>query len=90
MFSQFFNFDPQRSKTDRNGMNGVNGMKADFYPASERAYIVKDIQPQGIGRVHYQATDWNACAMVKDPIPAGTQVIPIERRGNTWLVVPID
>lgn len=87
MFSQFFNFDPQYRKTDRNGMNE---MKTSFYPASERAYIVKDIEPQGVGRVRYHATDWNACANVKDPIPAGTEVIPIVRRGNTWLVVPVD
>jgi membrane protein implicated in regulation of membrane protease activity len=51
-----------------------------------RAYLTRDIQPGCLGRLRYQGTEWNACAIEDMYIPKGTYVIPVQRQGNTWLV----
>ena len=56
------------------------------WAVSTRAYISSDIKPGQAGRMRYLATDWNARAADNTHIPAGTEVVPLARQGNTWLV----
>ncbi|NJL47266.1 MAG: hypothetical protein HC929_06935 [Leptolyngbyaceae cyanobacterium SM2_5_2] len=50
------------------------------------AYLTKEILPGKPGRLHYQATEWNAISVENTAIPAGADVRPLWREGNTWLV----
>ncbi|MEM9808268.1 MAG: NfeD family protein [Cyanobacteria bacterium P01_D01_bin.56] len=57
------------------------------WAVSSCAYLSTDIKAGKVGRMRYLATDWNAKAADNSSIPAGTDVIPIARQGNTWLVM---
>lgn len=59
---------------------------ASSFSTSSRAYLTREILPGRVGRLHYQATEWSACALNDDHIPAGADVILVARQGNTWLV----
>lgn len=59
---------------------------ASSFSTSSRAYLTREILPGRVGRLHYQATEWSACALNDVHIPAGVDVVLVERQGNTWLV----
>ena len=53
---------------------------------TETARLTREIGPNKLGRLRYQATDWNAQSIDNAYIPAGTVVRPVTRQGNTWFV----
>jgi formylglycine-generating enzyme required for sulfatase activity len=57
-----------------------------FSNASEVARVTKDIPAGDVGRLYYQATQWNARSIDGSSISKGTSVRPINRMGNTWYV----
>ena len=59
------------------------------WAVSTCAYLYNDIGPGEVGRMRYLATDWNAKAIDNKSIPARTEVIPLVRQGNTWLVMAV-
>lgn len=53
---------------------------------TETARLTRAIRPGQLGRLRYQATEWNAQSVDNSYIPAGTIVKPVMREGNTWFV----
>jgi hypothetical protein len=53
---------------------------------SEIARVSQAIPAGDMGRLHYQATEWNARAVDGGFIPEDAIVRPVMRKGNTWYV----
>ena len=74
------------SNITRDGPSTVRSSFADIVCESEVARVTVEIPAGDVGRVHYQATEWNARSVDGALIATNTIVRPVLRKGNTWYV----
>lgn len=69
----------------------VQPLSQDYRGASRQTqgYVEQTINPNGRGRVRYQATSWFGVCGDGRSLPKGTAVSVIGRQGNTLIVQPI-
>lgn len=74
-----------------NTQSGGSNRGATFNPGmgggSDIALITRTIKSGGVGRIHFQATYWNARSIDGSVLQKGMMVRPVQRVGNTWYVV---
>lgn len=70
----------------RNNREQGDFTETSLLAVSDTAYVIRDVEPGKVGRLHYRATDWNARALDNTCISAGTPVVLVRRQGNTWFV----
>lgn len=92
MLGFIFNMPSARNRTTKTSNRAPSHpllTQSSSWAVSTTAFISSDIEPGQVGRMRYLATDWNAKAVENEGIPAGTAVIPLQRQGNTWLVMAV-
>lgn len=74
------------SNINRDGPKTVHSSFTNIVSESEVARVTVNIPADGAGRLHYQATEWNARSVDGSFIAKDTIVRPVMRKGNTWYV----